>query len=371
LALGLPEKYFVTLWGALPVNAQERVTLIAMSISFQANNRQLLLAAFLLLIPDTFFWYSSLGFDWSNLYESFTFQNSDVYLTLSAAIYLLLFFSLFVEGDRVWKPYFMVSANIVGIYRYVSLADTWNKDGKSGKTILNNLFIKFDDQLPLQLFSTLSMIAIIGLSLSEFKKVISSAKTLLNSSFGISGFSVWTILGSVIILFSPISIAFSEFIFLKEDAAYRSQQYFEDGFQWSQAFVWILGVIAILLKLLITIVIITLLLTAINIWSKELGQLWQALKDFRVNKYITRLITGYIYTYFFIATVIIMALATPIGIFATYGATYGTEIEPVLAVFILIGVLLGIFITMAILLVIRLLVEISVALIHIAQNTSR
>jgi hypothetical protein len=66
-----------------------------------------------------------------------------------------------------------------------------------------------------------------------------------------------------------------------------------------------------------------------------------------------------------------MALATPIATFGIYGATYGTEIEPILALFILVGVLLGIFITMAILLAIRLLVEVSVALIHIAQNTSR
>jgi hypothetical protein len=66
-----------------------------------------------------------------------------------------------------------------------------------------------------------------------------------------------------------------------------------------------------------------------------------------------------------------MALVTPIATFGLYGATYGNDIQPILAVFILSGVLIGIFVTMAILLAIRLLVEVSVALIHIAQNTSR
>ena len=342
-----------------------------MNSAFQTHSRQILLAAFLLLIPDTFFWYTSLGFDWSNPFGSLTFLNSDDYLTISAAVYLLLFFSLFVKGDRVWKPYFMVSATLFGIYRYVSLADTWNKDGKSGKTILNNLFIKFDDQLPLQLLSTLAMILIIGLSFSEFKKVISSAKALLNSSSGTSGLSIWTIVGSVITLFGPLSIAISEFLTLKRDAGYRSQQYLEAGFQWSLAFGWILGIMSILLKLFVTIVIIILVITAINIWSKELDQLWQSLKDFRINKYVTRLITGYVYTYLFLATVIIMALATPIATFAIYGTSFGAEVKPILAVFILMGVPIGIFITMVILLAIRLLVEVSVALIHIAQNTSR
>jgi hypothetical protein len=66
-----------------------------------------------------------------------------------------------------------------------------------------------------------------------------------------------------------------------------------------------------------------------------------------------------------------MALLVPIATFGLYGATYGTEIKPIMMAFILAGVVIGIFVTMAILLIIRLLVEVSVALIHIAQNTSR
>jgi hypothetical protein len=66
-----------------------------------------------------------------------------------------------------------------------------------------------------------------------------------------------------------------------------------------------------------------------------------------------------------------MALLVPIATFGTYGSIYGTEVKPVALAYLLVGALVGIFITMAILLVIRLLVEVSVALIHIAQNTSR
>ena len=342
-----------------------------MNISFQVNNRQLLWAAFLLLIPDTFFWYSSLGSSWSDPAESLSFLSSDIYLSASAIVYLLLFFTLFVKGDRVWKPYFMVLATIMGIYRYISLADTWNKEGAAGKTILNNLFVKFDDQLPLQLLSTIAMIIIIGLSINEFKKVKSITKALWNRIFGTSDLSAMTILGTLIYLAATISLVVSEFITLKNDATFRSEQYLEAKFQWTLAFGWIFGILIILLDVIILTVLAVFFFTTIHIWWKELAQLWQALKDFRVNKYITRLITGYIYTYLFIFTVVLMALVTPIATFGLYGATYGNEIHPVLAALMLTGVLIGIFVTMAILLAIRLLVEVSVALIHIAQNTSK
>jgi hypothetical protein len=342
-----------------------------MNISFQVNNRQLLWAAFLLLIPDTFFWYSSLGSGWSDPSESFNFLSSDTYLSASAVVYLLLFFTLFVKGDRVWKPYFMVLATLMGIYRYTSLANTWNKDGTAAKTILNNLFVKFDDQLPLQLLSTIAMIIIIGLSINEFKKVKSITNGLWNRAFGTSDLSAKTILGTLIYLAAVLSLAVTDFLTLKSDAAYRSQQYLEARFQWTLACGWIFGILMIVLDVIILSVLAVFFFTTIHIWWKELAQLWQSLKDFRVNKYITRLITGYIYTYLFIGTVVIMALVTPIATFGLYGATYGNEIQPILAVFILVGMLIGIFVTMAILLTIRLLVEVSVALIHIAQNTSR
>ena len=342
-----------------------------MNISFQVKNRQVLWAAFLLLIPDTFFWYATLGSSWSDPAESFYFLSSDDYLLASAVVYLLIFFTLFVKGDRIWKPYFMVLAVIMGIYRYISSADTWNKEGTAGKTILNNLFVKFDDQLPLQLLSTIAMIMIIGLSINEFKKVSSTTKALLNRAFGASPLSAKTILGTLIYSALVLSVLITEFIALKNDAGIRAEQYFTMGFQWTLAFGWIFGILLILLDVIILTVLAVFFFTTVHIWWKELVQLWQALKDFRINKYITRLITGYIYTYFFIATVIVMALATPIATFGIYGATYGTEIEPILALFILVGIVIGIFVTMAILLVIRLLVEVSVALIHIAQNTSR
>jgi MFS family permease len=166
-------------------------------------------------------------------------------------------------------------------------------------------------------------------------------------------------------------MAVTDFITLKNDAAFRSQQYMEAGFQWTLAFGWILGILIILLDVIVLTVLAVFFFTTVHIWWKELAQLWQALKDFRVNKYITRLITGYIYTYLFLFTVIIMALGTPIATFGLYGATYGNEIQPILGAFILAGVLFGILVTITILLVIRLLVEVSVALIHIAQNTSR
>jgi hypothetical protein len=344
-----------------------------MNISFQVKNRHVLWAAFLLLIPDTFFWYTSLGSYWSDPTEIINFLTlgSSVYLLANAVIYLLIFFVLFVKGDRIWKPYFMVLAAIIGVNRYIASADTWNKEGTAGKTILNNLFIKFDDQLPLQLLSTIATILIIGLSINDFKKVNASTKALFNRAFRASTFSAKTILGTALYLVFILGVAVSQFITLKNNAGIRSQQFPDAGIQWTLAFGWILGVLLIVFNAIIGTVQAIFFFTTVHIWWKELAQLWQSLKDFRVNKYITRQITGYIYTYSFVATVVIMALLVPIATFGTYGSTYLSEVKPIVLAYILAGALVGIFVTMAILLVIRLLVEVSVALIHIAQNTSR
>jgi hypothetical protein len=344
-----------------------------MNISFQVKNRHVLWAAFLLLIPDTFFWYTSLGSFWSDPTEIFNFVSADssVYLPNNAVIYLLIFFVLFVKGDRIWKPYFMVLATLYGIDRYLSSADTWNKDGIAGKTILNNLFVKFNEQVPLQLLSTFAMIMIIGLSINEFKKVNANTKALWNRAFGSAALSAKTILGMACYLGLVLFGVITDFLVLKDESGIRSQQYADAGFQWTLAFGWIFGILLILLYVVAITVLAVFFFTTVHIWWKELAQLWQSLKDFRVNKYITRQITGYIYTYLFVVTVVIMALLVPIATFGTYGSIYGSEVKPVVLAYLLVGALVGIFITMAILLVIRLLVEVSVALIHIAQNTSR
>jgi hypothetical protein len=265
----------------------------------------------------------------------------------------------------------MVLAAIIGVNRYIASADTWNKEGAAGKTILNNLFIKFDDQLPLQLLSTIATILIIGLSINEFKKVNAATKALLSRAFRASTLSAKTILGTAFYLVATLGVAITQFIALKNNAGIRSQQYSDAGFQWTLAFGWIFGIFLIASSAVIGTVQAVFFFTTVHIWWKELVQLWQSLKDFRVNKYITRLITGYIYTYSFVATVVIMALLVPIATFGIYGSTYMSEVKPIVLAYIFIGALVGIFITMAILLLIRLLVELSVALIHIAQNTSR
>lgn len=342
-----------------------------MNISFQVNNRQLLWAAFLLLIPDAFFWYASIGSLWTDPQQSLDFLSSDNYLGLSALTYLLLFFTLFVKGERIWKPYFLVLASLIGIYRYLSSADTWNKNGLTGKTILNHLFIKFDDQMPLQALGTIAMIIVIYLSITEFSKVKNAGKSLWNRATGTSEFSAKTILATIIYLVATLGLIITEFIALKNDAGFRSQQYAEAGFKWTLAFGWILGILMIILQAIILTVLAIFFFSTVNKWWRELVQLWLSLKDFRINKYITRLITGYIYTYLFLITVIVMALVTPIATFGAYGATYGTEIHPVVMAIIPVGAAIGVFVTMAVLLIIRLVVEVSVALIHIAQNTSK
>jgi hypothetical protein len=111
--------------------------------------------------------------------------------------------------------------------------------------------------------------------------------------------------------------------------------------------------------------------STIKVWWSELVKLASALKDFRLSRYITRMITGYTYTYLFMIVVLIATIGTPIATFAFFGNSYGMQFGWQLVLMVPGFGLIGAAIALSVILVMRLLFETSVALIHIAQNTSK
>jgi len=83
------------------------------------------------------------------------------------------------------------------------------------------------------------------------------------------------------------------------------------------------------------------------------------------------MITGYTYTYLFMIVVLIATIGTPIATFAFFGESYGTQFGWQLVLMVPGFGLIGAAIALSVILVMRLLFETSVALIHIAQNTSK
>ncbi len=83
------------------------------------------------------------------------------------------------------------------------------------------------------------------------------------------------------------------------------------------------------------------------------------------------MITGYTYTYLFMFIVLIAAISTPIATFAFYGESFGMQFGWQLLLMVPGFGLIGAALALSVILIIRLLFETSVALIHIAQNTSK
>ena len=99
----MPEKYFVTLWGHCRGNSAKRVTLITMNTLSSTNSRRLMWAAFLLLLPGVFMRYAAIGYNWSDpsVWIDFAANSSGAFQGLM--LYVAVFFTLFVKGDRTWK----------------------------------------------------------------------------------------------------------------------------------------------------------------------------------------------------------------------------------------------------------------------------
>jgi len=139
------------------------------------------------------------------------------------------------------------------------------------------------------------------------------------------------------------------------------------------AVTWILGVIAALLNTAFFFALAVMVLASREVWFKELVTIASALKDFRINQYITRLLTGYLYTVGYVVIVASLAVSVPMLAFAQFGlqgSELGKGFHPELYAIFPAAVLMGFIISFTMILVVRLVVEVSVAIVHIAQNTA-
>jgi hypothetical protein len=319
-------------------------------------------AAFLLLLPGVFMRYAAIGFSWSDpsVWIDLVTNSSAAFQGL--LLYIAVFFTLFVKGDRTWKPYFMALASIfslLGFFSAITQAQAANLP------IVKALFKGFiasdpffgggpvESTFPVAFLSLLSMIVIVYLSIDSWKVLARNRKTFTNRIYGENSFSLKVVIGTLIYIALVILVILS--------AAMGWQN---NGFK-----VW--DVFTLVLNFSMVSVLSLFFFSTIKAWWSELVKLASSLKDFRLSRYITRMITGYTYTYLFMIVVLIATIATPIATFAFFGNLYGTQFGWQL-VFMVPGFgLIGAAIALSVILVMRLLFETSVALIHIAQNTSK
>jgi hypothetical protein len=319
-------------------------------------------AAFLLLLPGVFMRYAAIGYSWSDPSVWFDFVTNSNAAFQGLMLYVAVFFTLFVKGDRTWKPYFMALASIyslLGFFSAISQAQAANlpivkalfkgyvaSDPYNGGGPVENTF-------PVAFLSLLSMIAIIYLSIDSWKVLAQNRKTFTNRIYGENSFSFKVVVGTLLYIGLVILVILT--------AAMGWQN---NGFK-----VW--DIFTLVLNFSMVSVLSLFFFSTIKVWWSELVKLASALKDFRLSRYITRMITGYTYTYLFMIVVLIATIGTPIATFAFFGNSYGMQFGWQLVLMVPGFGLIGAAIALSVILVMRLLFETSVALIHIAQNTSK
>jgi len=315
-----------------------------------------------LLLPGVFMRYAAIGYSWSDPSVWIDLVTNSGAALQGLLLYIAVFFTLFVKGDRTWKPYFMALASVfslLGFFSAITQAQAANLP------IVKALFKGFiasdpffgggpvESTFPVAFLSLLSMIAIVYLSIESWKVLAQNRKTFTNRIYGENSFSLKVVIGTLIYIALVILVILS--------AAMGWQN---NGFKVWDGF-------TLVLNFSMVSVLSLFFFSTIKAWWSELVKLASALKDFRLSRYITRMITGYTYTYLFMIVVLIATIATPIATFAFFGNLYGTQFGWQL-VFMVPGFgLIGAAIALSVILVMRLLFETSVALIHIAQNTSK
>ena len=97
-------------------------------------------------------------------------------------------------------------------------------------------------------------------------------------------------------------------------------------------------------------------------WQEDIKTILSHIRDFKLNEYLTRKVAGYLYTLYFVVIVGVLAVAVPIWSTTDYGMNGQIIIFP-------IALLVGVAVGFILLVTLRLIAEISVAVIHIAENT--
>jgi hypothetical protein len=320
-------------------------------------HRLYLVIAFLLVIPDTFYWYTLS--DYTNYQNTFTAVTSSTGLTWLIVSYLALFFAIFAQNLEM-RAFLAVVAFITRIFFLVWLTDIWRVNEVAISTLVKNVFIKTGEAPYVEAFATVALIPLVLAIIVQKTRIanlltglVNFLKAPANKIHQVVFYSI----SAAAYLLSLIVMARS----LLDNYDLASAE-LPDGFQQSLIWLILLGVIQIALKLLILGLGLLASLWAWITWRADIQAVLGHMKDFRLSEYLTRKVASYLYTFYFIFIIGLAAVGIPIYASTTYGINQDYAAFPMVA-------LAGVIITFLVLLAIRLVFELAVAVIHIAENT--
>jgi len=320
-------------------------------------HRLYLVVALLLVIPDTFYWYTLS--DYTNYQNTFTAVTSSTGLTWLIVSYLALFFAIFAQNLEM-RAFLTVVAFVTRIFFLVWLTDIWRVNEVAIATLLKNVFIKTGEAPYVEAFATVALIPLVLAIIVQKTRIANLLTGLLNFLKAPANKIhqvVFYSISAAAYLLSLIVMARS----LLDNYDLASTE-LPDGFQQSLIWLILLGVIQIALKLLILGLGLLASLWAWITWRGDIQAVLGHMKDFRLSEYLTRKVASYLYTFYFIFIIGLAAVGIPIYASTTYGINQDYAAFPMVA-------LAGVIITFLVLLAIRLVFELAVAVIHIAENT--
>jgi hypothetical protein len=320
-------------------------------------HRLYLVIALILVIPDTFYWYTLN--DYTNYQNTFTAITSSTGLTWLIVSYLALFFAIFAQNLEM-RAFLTVVAFVSRIFFLVWLTDIWRANEVAVATLFKNVFIKTGEAPYVEAFATVALVPLVLSIIVQKTRIANLLTGLVNFLKAPANKLHQIVFYSISIAAYLLSlIAMTRSLLDNYDLASAE---LPGGFQQSLIWLIVLGVIQIALKLLILGLGLLASLWAWITWRADIQTVLGHMKDFRLSEYLTRKVASYLYTFYFIFIIGLAAVGIPIYASTTYGINQDYAAFPMVA-------LAGVIITFLVLLAIRLVFELAVAVIHIAENT--
>jgi hypothetical protein len=320
-------------------------------------HRLYLVITLLLIIPDTFYWYTLN--DYSNYQDAFTAITGSTGLTWLIVSYLALFFAISAQNLEM-RAFLTVAAFVTRIFFLVWLTDIWRSNEVGFTQVLKNVFVKTGEAPYVEAFATVALIPMVLALVVQKTQVANLLTGLVNFLKAPSNKThqvVFYTASATIYLLALITMVRS--LLDNYDLAASD---LPSGV--SQSLIWlvVLGVIQIALKLLILGLGLLACLWAWISWQADIKTVLGHMKDFKLSEYLTRKVASYLYTFYFVFIIGLAAVGIPIYASTTYGINQDYAAFPMVA-------LAGVIVTFLVILAIRLVFELAVAVVHIAENT--
>ena len=320
-------------------------------------HRLYLVIALLLVIPDTFYWYTLN--DYSNYQDAFTAITSSTGLTWLIVSYLALFFAIFAQNLEM-RAFLTVVAFVTRVFFLVWLTDIWRSNEVGFTQVIKNVFIKTGEAPYVEAFATIALIPMVLALIVQKTRIANLLTGLVNFLKAPANKTHQVVFYASFVAFYLLAlIAMVRSLLDNYDLAASD---LPSGI--SQSLIWlvILGVIQIALKLLILGLGLLASLWAWISWQADIKTVLGHMKDFKLSEYLTRKVASYLYTFYFVFIIGLAAVGIPIYASTTYGINQDYAAFPMVA-------LAGVIVTFLVILAIRLVFELAVAVVHIAENT--